>query len=225
MRGVHAFDVESRIGFGVPLLLRGLKHLVEVGARALHLRQYVITGAVENAVDTVERVGGSTFAQSLHDRDTASHRSFESEGRLLDRGEFGQLEPVMGHHRLVRSDQALACIERGAGERERGAVGAADQFDNDIDIRAGRHGLHVVDPGVPGKVDAPVLAPLASSHRDDLYRPAGAGSDHVAVGFDQADHSGADSAETGQRYAQGIRHRRPPVPGNRKPRAPRRAQE
>ena len=56
--GVEAADVEGGIGFGVALGLGLLQHVGERAVLLLHLRQDVIAGAVEDAVDAADLVGG-----------------------------------------------------------------------------------------------------------------------------------------------------------------------
>ena len=59
--GVEAADVEGGIGFGVAL---GLGFLEDVAERAMlfqHLREDVIAGAVEDAVDAADLIGGQAL--------------------------------------------------------------------------------------------------------------------------------------------------------------------
>jgi len=54
VRGVHAFDVEGRIGFGVAQALGFLEHHVKVQALVAHLGQDEVGGAVDDAGDPLE---------------------------------------------------------------------------------------------------------------------------------------------------------------------------
>src|SRR5690349_14375185 len=65
MRGIEAADVEGRIGFGVTEALRLFQTLIERKFLALHARQDVIAGAVQNPVDALDRVARETLAQRL----------------------------------------------------------------------------------------------------------------------------------------------------------------
>ena len=55
--GVEAADVEGRVGLGVALGLRLREHVGERAMLLLHLRQDVVAGAVEDAVDAADLVG------------------------------------------------------------------------------------------------------------------------------------------------------------------------
>ena len=55
MGGVEALDVESRVGFGIAQALRVLQAFLEGQAFELHAREDVIAGAVENAVEALDR--------------------------------------------------------------------------------------------------------------------------------------------------------------------------
>jgi hypothetical protein len=63
VRGVDSVDVEARIGFGKAQPLRIGEHLAERRPVSMR-RQDVIAGAVEDAVDPLDAVGGGAFAQS-----------------------------------------------------------------------------------------------------------------------------------------------------------------
>src|SRR5690606_16065784 len=76
---VDTFDVEAWIGFGIAELLRLLEHLGEIAARLLHGRKDVVAGAVENPVDSRNRIGRDTFSQAADYRYPTCHRSLELE--------------------------------------------------------------------------------------------------------------------------------------------------
>jgi hypothetical protein len=77
VRRVDAFDVEGRVGLGVAQALGFLQHHVEVEALVAHLGQDEVGGAVDDAGDPLDAVGGEAFAQRLDDRDAAGHRRLE----------------------------------------------------------------------------------------------------------------------------------------------------
>ena len=56
--GIHAFDVESRISFGVAQTLRFLQDTVEARAFRPHLGEDEIAGAVDDAGDPFDSVAG-----------------------------------------------------------------------------------------------------------------------------------------------------------------------
>ena len=113
MGGVEAADVEGRIGFGVALGLRFLQHIGEGAMLLLHLRQDVIAGAVEDAVDAPHLVGGQRFAQRLDDGNAAGDRRLEVERDAVLLGQARQLGAMLGQQRLVGGHDVLAGPERG----------------------------------------------------------------------------------------------------------------
>ncbi len=119
----------------------------------------------------------------------------------------------MRDHRLVRGDEALARIERRAGERQGRPVGPADQFEHNIDVAALRHRLHVIDPGIGGEVDPAIARAVARVDRDDLERAPGPPLDRRTVGFEEFDDTGSDGAEPGKGDAKRFGHARPPSAG------------
>ena len=152
VRGVEAADVEGGIGLGVAL---GLGFLQDVAERAMlfqHLRQDVIAGAVEDAVDAADLVGGQRFPHGLDDRDAAGHRRLEVQGDAVFLGQTRQLGAVLCQQRLVGGDDMLARAQRGLDGGFCRAVVAADQFDEDVDGWIGREpvGRHRTRSCLPG---------------------------------------------------------------------------
>ncbi len=212
VRGVDAVDVEARIGLGIAQPLRLAEHVGEIAALGLHRGQDIIAGAVEDAVDAPDRVGRRALAQPLDHRDAARDRGliFERDARRL--GLARQTDAVMRDHRLVGGDEVALRRDRAARQRQRGAVGAADQLDDDVDIVARREFGRVVYPGEARQVDAAVARPVACRDRDDLDRAAGAALDDLAVGVEQLDDAAAHRAQPRQRDPQCLRHqKKPPV--------------
>ena len=201
VRGIDTFDVKCGVGLGKTLRLGFRQHGVEVGARPLHFRQDVITGAVENTVDPLDTVGRRSFAQALHHRYAARNRGLEFQRHAAQGGLFRQRQAVMRDHRLVRRHESLALVQRRPRQRQRWSVRATDQFEHDIHIRPGGHRLHVVDPGERRQVHAAVARAVAGVDRNDLKRTPRAAFDRRTIGFEQLDHAGADSAEPGEGYA------------------------
>ena len=108
MRGVDAFDVEGRVGFGVAQLLRVLQRGVEVQPLVAHFRQDEVGGAVDDAGDPVDAVGGQALAQRLDDRNAARHRRFERDHHALGAGRGEDFGAVLGEQCLVGGDDVLA---------------------------------------------------------------------------------------------------------------------
>ena len=79
VRRVHAVDVERRIGLGIAQFLRLGQHVGKAAAGLAHLRQDVIAGAVQDAIDPREAVARKSFPQRLYDRYAAGHGGLEIE--------------------------------------------------------------------------------------------------------------------------------------------------
>ncbi len=94
MGRVIAFDVESRIGFGIAEPLGFLQAGLEGQAFLLHLGQDVVAGAVHDAVDAGNRVAGQRFAQRLDDRNTAGNSGLIVQQRAILFGNAGKLDAV-----------------------------------------------------------------------------------------------------------------------------------
>ena len=206
LRGVVALDVERRIGFGVAQPLRLLEAFVERQPLALHARQHVIAGAVEDAVDARHRIAGKTLAQGLDDRDGAADRRLEIERDLVLLGQPRELDAVPRQQRLVGGDDRLAGLQRRADRRKRRVAVAADQFDKRIDAGIARKLHRVRDPAQLLHIDAAILAARAGADRHDLDRAAALVGQHRALLVDQAHHRGADRAETGETHFEGGSH-------------------
>src|SRR4029077_11465715 len=65
--GVDAVDVEGGVSLGIAQALRIGEHVGELAATLAHRGQDVVAGAVEDAVDPLDAVGGQAFAQQLDD--------------------------------------------------------------------------------------------------------------------------------------------------------------
>jgi hypothetical protein len=202
VRGVDPVDVEGRIGLGIAFGLCRGERIGEARALALHQRQDIIAGAVEDAVDARDLVRRGAFADRLDDRDAACDGGFIFQRRVLRLGDPRQIEPVMRDHRLVRGDERLAGAQRLTRERQRRAVGAADHFDHHIDILSLDQRRHIVFPAIGRQIDAAILLAIARGDGDDLDRAAGAAGDQVAIGLEQPDDAAADDADTGERDTQ-----------------------
>ena len=168
LRGVVAFDVEGRIGLGIAEPLRLLQALGERQLLLLHPRQDVIAGAVEDAVDALDRVAGQAFAQRLHDRNGGADRRFEIERDAVLLGERGELDAVLGEQRLVGGDHRLAGRERRLDRGLGRIAGAADQFDEHVDVGRARQRDRIGEPFHRSEIDAAILGARARADRDDL---------------------------------------------------------
>src|SRR3546814_5039428 len=118
MRRVDAVDVETRVGLGIALRLRVGERVGEARAVSLHLRQDIIAGAVEDAIDARDLVRRGALADRLDHWNAARDRGFIFQRRVLLLGDPREVEPVVRDHRLVRGDERLARAERVARSEE-----------------------------------------------------------------------------------------------------------
>ena len=177
VRGVDPVDVKRRIGLGKAFRLRLRQDIGKVAPGVLHGREDVVAGAVEDAINPLDRIGRGAFAQALDHRDTARHRRLELQRHARCLGRLRQFQPVVRDHRLVGGDQRLAPAQRGACAGQRRSVGAADQFDHHVDIVARGQRGHVVVPGEAGDIDTAIFQAFACRDRGDLDRAPGAARD------------------------------------------------
>ncbi|MPM49429.1 hypothetical protein SDC9_96159 [bioreactor metagenome] len=141
--GVDAVHVERGIGLGIAAPLRLGQRGVEAQACIAHAGEDVIAGAVQNAGDRVDAVGGQCLAQRFDDGNAARHCGFVGELAAMCLCGGGQFFPMQRQKRLVGGDHVLACGERGPHPVARGA-GAACHFDQHVHIGMGCHVVRVV---------------------------------------------------------------------------------
>ena len=146
MRRIHAINVKAGIGFGIAQFLRFLQNLVEAPAFLFHRRQNVIAGAIEDAVDTADLIGGGAFAHSLDHRNATRDRRFIFQRNAALFRKAGEVEAMMRQHGLVRRDERLAGDQALARQGKGRAVRSADQFHHHVDIVAGSEAVHIVYP-------------------------------------------------------------------------------
>ena len=207
VRGIDAVDVEARISLGITELLRLGQHLGEFPPAVAHCRQDVVRCAVEDAVDPRHAVAGKALAQCLDNRDPAGDGGLEGERDAGLLGAPGKARSVLGDQRLIGGDDVLAASQRGLDDVERDSIGAADQLDDRIDFRIGRHGGGVLVPAHRRQIDAAVAPPVAGRGRDDDDAASGAQTDRFGLPLQKLDGRGADRAEPGNGDLQGWLHR------------------
>ena len=132
--GVETADVECRVGLGIAELLRLGEAGLERQPLGLHSGEDVIAGAVQNSANPTHRVAGEPLAQRLDDGNAAADGRLEGERGTLDFGQPRQLHAMRGEHRLVGGDDGQPALEGRRDGLIGRAVGAADQFDKEIDL-------------------------------------------------------------------------------------------
>ena len=206
MRRINAIDIESWVCFGISQSLGIGEHIGKVTAMGLHFREDIVAGAVEDSIDRGDGIGGGPFAQALDDRNAASDCRFifERNARLL--GSLGELHAVMRDHRLIGCDKGFSGANRIAGEAQRGAVRATNQFGNHVNIVTGGEGGRIVFPGQARQVHAAIAAAIARRHRRHFNSPTGTPFNQRAILFEQLDNACTHRSEARQRHAQCIAH-------------------
>ena len=199
VRGVHAFNVKGRVGFGVTQALRIFQHHVKVQALVAHLAQDEVGGAVDDAGDPLDAVGGQAFAQRLDDGDATGHGRFKRHHHALG-GRCGKdLGAVHGQQRLVGGDHMLA---RGNGFQHQllGQRVATNQLDHDVDVGVADDlagiGHHL------GLVAHDLLRQrgVAARHHGDLNATASTAFDFFLVALQHVENTAAHGAQAHHAY-------------------------
>ena len=102
----------------------------------------------------------------------------------------------MRHQRLVGGNHVLAVIERGIDDLPGNPVGAADQFDDDVDFGIGRHRRRVLVPAHRRQFDAAVAAPVTGGNRGHDDAAAAAFGQQFRLVLQQFESAGTNRAET-----------------------------
>ena len=203
VRGVDAFDVEGRVGLGIAQLLRLLERGIERQPLVAHLRQDEVGGAVDDAGDPFDAVGGQAFAQRLDDRDAAGDRRLERDHHalLLRRGE--DLGAVRGQQRLVGGDDVLAVGDGLQHQLFRDRI-AADQLDHDVDVRIRYNFIRIGGDSHPFPRELARLLQVAIGDHANDDAAAGAARDFFLVAFEHGKRAAADGADAEQAYFDGF---------------------
>ena len=193
VRGIDAFDVEGRIGFGIAQALRLFQHRAEGETLVAHFRQDEVRGAVDDAGDPFDAVGGEAFAQGLDDRDAAGDRAFERDHHALGLRRRENFVAVGREQRLVRGDHMLAVGDRLQHQLARDAI-AADQLDHDVDRRVVDHFPGVGGDCGPVSDQLPRPREILVRDLDDADAAPGAALDFLLVAREHVPGAAADRA-------------------------------
>ncbi len=152
VRGIDAFDVEGRIGFGVTQRLRLGEHVFEGAAFLTHFGEDEVASAVDDPRNPVDAVGRQAFANRLDHRNATGHRRFESDDHALLTGLGEDFVPMNGDQRLVRGDHVLAVLDRFEYQLAGNGV-AAHQLYDDVDLRVRGHFEDIVGNRNTGRLE------------------------------------------------------------------------
>ena len=135
---VHALDVKGGVGLGVAQPLRLFQDRIEAQAFAAHLREDEVGGAVDNAGNPFNAIGGQSLAQRLDDGNAAGHGRLKRDHHALvgcRRKNLGAMHRQQGfvgsHHMLARRN--------GLEHQLSGHAVATDQLHHDIDLGVCNH--------------------------------------------------------------------------------------
>ncbi|MNS93113.1 hypothetical protein D3C72_1272690 [compost metagenome] len=156
VRGIDAFNVESRVGFGVTQRLGFGQHVREGAALLTHFGEDEVAGAVDDAGQPVDVVGRQAFADGLDHRDATGHGRFEGDDHALLAGLGEDFIAVHGNQRLVGGDHVLAVFD-GLEHQFAGHGVATDQLDDNVDFRVARNFEHISGNGGTGNLAVRVL--------------------------------------------------------------------
>src|SRR5690606_2997261 len=134
--GVDAFHVEGRVGLGVAQCLGFLEHVLKGTTFLAHLGEDEIAGAVDDASQPVDAVGGQAFADRLDHRDATGHGGFVGDNHAFLAGAGEDLVAVHGDQCLVGGDHVLAMLD-GLEHQFLGDGVATDQLDDHVDLGVG----------------------------------------------------------------------------------------
>ena len=194
VRGVDPLDVERGIRLRVAEPLRLAEDVGECGAAFAHLGQDEVARTVDDPGDPLDPVPGEPFTQRLDDRDPAGHRGFERHHHPACMCGLEDRIAVHRDERLVRGDHVLAAFD-GIEDEPASWVGAADELDDDLDVRIPNDLARIGGQGDPvGGADAfPVERPRRCPRDHDAT--SGPASNLLAVASEHVDGAAADGSE------------------------------
>ncbi len=206
MGGVIAFDVESRIGFGITEALSFLQAIGKGQAFLLHLGEDVVAGAVHDAVDARDRVACQGFTQRLDDRDAAGNGRFEVQERALLLRNRRKLDAVIGKQRLVGGHHMETTGKSGANSGICSPFSTADQLDEHVDIGLFGQFFRAFVPGDAGQIDATVLRAITRRNCRNRNRSSAGDCKFIAFLPDDANKRGTNGAQARNADFEGICH-------------------
>ena len=144
MRRVDALDIESRVGLGIAQALRVFERDREVQSLVAHFAQDEVGRAVDDSGYPLDAVGAQALAQRLDDRYAAGDRGLKSDHHATGMRGGEYFGPMHREQRLVRGHHVFAGGDGLHHQLARDAI-AADQFNDDVDLRISDHRARVGD--------------------------------------------------------------------------------
>ena len=121
------------IGLGIPKPLGFGQDISEFGAFLVHLGQDEVGGAIDNAQDFFEAVGGQRLTEGVDDWNAATHAGFEVQCHVVFARHGEELGAFLGDELLVGCDDMLAGC-KGRLDEHLCRLDAADDFDHDVNV-------------------------------------------------------------------------------------------
>jgi hypothetical protein len=197
VRGVCAVDIETWIGLGVAQLLRLAQRIGKGCPGVAHTRQDEIARAVDDPGDPLDAIGRQAFAQRLDDRNAAAHRRLEGHHHAHLARRIEDLVAVHRQQGLVGRDDVLVMGDGIEHQRARRLV-AADQLDDDIDLRVAHHVLQPVGQRYLLADQGVCLGQAAHADHRDLDPAPGAPADHLLVALQDLERTPAHHSQAQQ---------------------------
>ena len=190
--GIAAVHIVAGIlRLGIAELLGDFERSFKAHVLPLHLGQHEVRGAVDDAADLADVVGGQALVHRGNDGCAAADTGLKQEGRVVRFGKGQQLRAVGSDHFLIRSADAAAALQTLAHIRI-GESGAADGLDHDFDLGVVQNRVDGVGKkcGVRGGGEIPHIQDVF-----DLDRLTDAAGDGCRVAAADLQHAGTDRAE------------------------------
>src|SRR5690606_3552062 len=147
----------------------------------------------------LDTVGGQPFAQRLDDGDATGHCSLEGHHHAARLSGREDLVAMHGKQCLVGGDHVLAVLD-GLEHQFAGHAIAADQLDDDVDVRIAHHRESVVGELHTATGHRAGMLEVLVRHRGDADRPPGAPGDFFLVTFQNVEGAAADGTDAQQAY-------------------------
>lgn len=203
--GVPAIDVEGLVSFGVAEVFGFLEGFRVAEAGLGHALEDVVGSAVDDAGDGFDFVADKGFLDGFDNGNSSGDSGFEVDGGVVLAGEGEEFGATFGEEGFVASDDRFAGLECGGDEVE-GFVGAADEFDDDVDGGVVGEGVKVGGEELGGGVGFAGFVEVADDDLPDFEGDGAVGAfgDELAVAGDDIPDTGADGAEAGKADAEGF---------------------
>ena len=197
MSGVDPFDVEGRVGLGIPLGLGipedGGKFIVVIG----HARQNVIAGTVQDAENAAEIIGAEVLLDGRDDRDPPSDRGLEQNLHPFFNGRPDDFLAMEGQQRLVGRDHMFTVFD-GLENKGAGRFIAPDQFDDHIDLGIGQDLLRAGGQQIFLDRHASVGGDIQIRDPGELQGRSQSRFDELSIFSKSVDNPGTDGPEAEQ---------------------------